>query len=30
MKALRELLKKYGAKVGRQQVIITMKTRPPD
>ncbi len=31
MSAVRELLSKYqGAKVGRQQVIVKKKSRPPD
>lgn len=30
MHAIRELLKKYGAKVGRQEVLVTKKSRPPD
>jgi hypothetical protein len=30
MKALRELLAKYHAKVGRQTVCIPKKSRPPD
>lgn len=31
MSAIREVLKKYaGAKVGRQGVFVTKKSRPPD
>ena len=31
MAAIRALLRSYkGAKVGRQQVIVTKKSRPPD
>jgi len=31
MTAIRDLLKKYkGARVGRQEVFVTKKSRPPD
>ena len=31
MSAIREVLKKYkGAKVGRQEVFVAKKSRPPD
>jgi hypothetical protein len=31
MSAIRDLLRKYkGAKVGRQEVFVTKKSRPPD